>query len=179
MMRKLLIPLLFLAGCGGGDEPAPEETTTEAGASLASYTLAADPGDALSVIDAKGEKEGAEVVVVGRIGNIVKGYATFNLVDTELDYCGAGADPLDDCPTPWDYCCIPKQTKTMATLTVEARSEDGKVLRAAELPGLRLLDLVLVKGRIETDEHGNVTVVASGWLKRERPKLREGLHWPE
>ncbi len=67
----------------------------------------------------------------------------------------------------------------VATLVVEARGADGKPLKAGALSGLRLLDLVAVKGKVEKDEHGNVTVVTSGWFTRERPKLREGLRWPE
>jgi hypothetical protein len=47
------------------------------------------------------------------------------------------------------------------------------------MPSLRLLDLLVVKGTVEKDEHGNVTVVAVGWHRRERPDLPEGLHWPE
>jgi hypothetical protein len=67
----------------------------------------------------------------------------------------------------------------VATISVEARGADGKPLRADALPGLRLLDLVVAKGKVEKDEHGNVTVVTTGWFSRERPKLPDGLRWPE
>ena len=67
----------------------------------------------------------------------------------------------------------------VATINVEARGPDGRTLEADAIPGLRLLDLVAVRGNVEKDEHGNVTVVATGWFTRERPKLPEGLHWPE
>jgi hypothetical protein len=53
------------------------------------------------------------------------------------------------------------------------------VIKSPELPGLRLLDTVVVKGKRVVDEHGNVAIHATGWHRRERPKLREGLHWPE
>ncbi|HEX5135426.1 MAG TPA: hypothetical protein VFY93_00510 [Planctomycetota bacterium] len=139
--------------------------------------LAADPGETLSVKEAKEKGSGEEVVVLGRISNVVKGLAIFNLVDASLDYCG-GTDPNDSCPQPWDYCCIAAADRAAATLAVELRGPDGKVL-ARGLPSLRLLDLVAVKGKLEKDDHGNVTVVATGWFTRERPKLRDGLHWPE
>jgi len=67
----------------------------------------------------------------------------------------------------------------VATISVEARGPDGRPLKADTVPGFRLLDLVVAKGKVEKDEHGNVTVVATGWFTRERPKLPEGLHWPE
>lgn len=67
----------------------------------------------------------------------------------------------------------------VATVSVVAHGADGKPLKASGLPGLRLLDLVVAKGRIAKDEQGNVTVVASGWFTRERPTLPDGLHWPE
>jgi len=130
--------------------------------------------------DVSKEKEkgpGEEVVVEGRISNVVKGFATFNLVDAELYYCGKG-QAADECKTPWDYCCVDAGERAAATLSVDARGADGKVLAGA-LPGLRLLDLVVVKGRLEKDDHGNVTVVATGWFTRERPELPDDLHWPE
>ena len=67
----------------------------------------------------------------------------------------------------------------VATLNVEARGSDGKLLKAGSLPGLRLLDLVVARGKVEKDAHGNVTVVTTGWFTRERPKLPDGLEWPE
>jgi hypothetical protein len=67
----------------------------------------------------------------------------------------------------------------VATLNVEARGPDGKPLKADSVPGLRLLDLVVAKGKVEKDDHGNVTVVATGWFSRERPELPDGLDWPK
>jgi hypothetical protein len=73
--------------------------------------------------------------------------------------------------------------RAAATLAVEVRGVDGRVLGVGR-PGpvllpLRLLDLVAVKGRIEKDEHGNVTIVETMRYVRERPELPDGLHWPE
>ncbi len=139
--------------------------------------LASDPGAALSVKAAKEKGHGEEVVVEGRVQEIVKGLAVFRLIDASLDYCGQRPGTMTD-DTPWDYCCETPETRTAATLTVESRGPDGRV-RAGAMPSLRLLDLVAVKGRAEKDEHGNVTVVTTGWFRRERPDLPDGLHWPE
>jgi hypothetical protein len=171
-MRALLACLVLVTlACGKREaEKPPAVATVDLG-------LAADPGAALSVKEAKEKGPGEEVVVVGRVKEIVKGYATFNLIDASLDYCGQKPGSMTD-DTPWDYCCETGEVRAAATLTVEVRGPGGKV-RAGTMPSLRLLDLVAVKGRLEKDEHGNVTVVATGWFRRERPQLPEGLRWPE
>lgn len=172
-MRFLLIFLALLPlACGGKEQP--PKTPAPAAVDL---KLTADPGEALSVLEAKEKGPGEEVVVEGRISNIVKGLVTFNLVDDELLYCGRGG-AADDCKTPWDYCCVDAGERAAATLSVEARGTDGSV-RAGKPSDLRLLDLVAVKGKLEKDAHGNVTVVAAGWFQRERPDLAKDVHWPE
>ena len=179
MIRTVCLFVLVAAlfACGDKKEAAP--TAPKPSAELASFTLKVDPGEAISVEDAKEAAPKDGVVAVGRIRNIVKGFASFQLTDASLDYCGGGADKMDDCATPWDYCCIPQTEVNTATLLVEARDKNGKVLESADLPGLRLLDLVVVKGKLTKDEHGNVTIEATGWHRRERPELRDGLSWPE
>lgn len=172
----LAIPILLCA-CGKEEAPPPQPPPEAADPALERLALAADPGAALSVLEAK-EAEDGDVVVEGRIGHVVKGFASFQLVDASLDYCGGGEDAMDDCPTPWDYCCIASDEKNAATLLVEVRGEDGRPLRAAALPQLRLLDLVAVKGKLTHDEHGNATILATGWFRKDRPQLRDGLRWP-
>jgi hypothetical protein len=177
----LLAGLLSLASCskseptadGGGGGGAP--ATSGPGAAL---RLTADPANARSVADLRAQADASgEVVVYGRVSSIVPGLAAFTLTDTKLDYCGSGSDSMENCPTPWDYCCIPGEERAQATLYVEARNAQGTPL-ADPLADLRLLDLVAAKGKLEKDAQGNHTVVASGWFRRERPKLPEGLEWP-
>ncbi len=168
---KALVTCLVLVtlACGKKEVEQPPALAVD-------LTLNADPRTPVAVKQAKEEGRGEEVVVVGRISNIVKGLATFNLVDESLPRCGPGNMP--ECKTPWDYCCEPPDVRAAATLTVEARGPNGRV-RAGAMPSLRLLDLVAVRGKVEKDEHGNVTVVATGWFRRERPDLPDGLSWPE
>lgn len=171
-MRTLVTCLVLgTLACGKKEAEKPPAVAT------VDPVLAADPGAALSVKEAKETGPGEEVVVVGRVKEIVKGYATFNLIDASLDYCGQKPGSMTD-DTPWDYCCETNDVRAAATLTVEVRGPGGKVL-AGTMPSLRLLDLIAVKGMLEKDEHGNVTVVATGWFRRERPQLPEGLRWPE
>jgi hypothetical protein len=175
-----LLGLLALASCSGSDSEGSGGTGAPlpAASKNAALRLAAEPAGAVRILEARKLEPGAgEVVVYGRVLSIVPGYAVFSLIDQELDYCGSGSDPMDSCPTPWDYCCIPGEKKAEHTLLVEARDAQGTPLADA-LTDLRLLDLVVAKGKLERDENGNTTIVASGWFKKERPKLPEGLEWP-
>jgi hypothetical protein len=176
MNRWIVLAALAAVPLACGKEKAPKPPPAPAGPTL-ELTLSGDPGTALSVMEAKAKGSGEEVTVVGRISTIVKGRGVFNLVDEELYYCGKGGAE-DLCKTPWDYCCVAGEEVAAGTLSVEVRGPDGKP-RAGSMPSLRLLDLLVVKGTVEKDEHGNVTVVAVGWHRRERPDLPEGLHWPE
>ena len=59
-------------------------------------------------------------------------------------------------------------------MLVEARGDGDRPIAAPGIPYLKLLDLVAVKGRLTKDEHGNVTLLAGGWFRRERPTLDLG-----
>jgi hypothetical protein len=171
-MRVLVITLALLPlACGKEQTPTTNPVAT---------SKVADPGPGIPVKQAKEKGPGEEVIVEGRVSNIVKGVAAFNLIDASLDYCGQ-KDREDSCKTPWDYCCIANDERAAATVSVEKRGPDGKVLAAGagDLPAIRLLDLVAVKGKIEKDEHGNVTIVETVRFVRERPNLPEDVHWPE
>jgi hypothetical protein len=173
MRFPVLALVLVTFACGGKEEA----KTPAAAVQAVDRLLPADPGAALSVKEAKEKGPGEEVVVVGRVRSIVKGYATFNLIDASLKYCGEVPGSMTDL-TPWDYCCDPPDAVAAATLTVEVRGDDGRALKGA-MPSLRLLDMVVVKGTVEKDEHGNTTIVATGWFRRERPELPSGLKWPD
>ena len=172
-MKLLVTCLAFLAFACGEEKPKPQE--------LPLTFKQADPGPGVSVKKAKEMGSGEEVVVQGRVSNMVKGLNAYNLVDEELYYCGKGGAE-DQCKTPWDYCCVDAGERAAATISVEVRSPDGKILPVGPGhvgPPLRLLDLVSVKGKIEKDEHGNVTLVETSRFIRERPELPDDLHWPE
>ncbi len=99
-MRSLALCLALLPlACGKDDEKPPPVAPA---AAAVDFKLAADPGAALSVKEAKEKGHGEEVVVVGRLSKVIGGYAVFNLVDTSLEYCGE--DSEEGCETPWDYC---------------------------------------------------------------------------
>ncbi len=142
------------------------------------FALAKDPGQAVDVKAAKEAGPKDEVVVVGRVKDFVAGLAAFTLIDEKLDYCGHGADTMDGCETPWDYCCIANETIAANAIAVEGHAKDGSVPPMAKIPELRNLDLVAVKGRLIKDADGNSVLEASGWWRRERPNLPASIKFP-
>ena len=178
-----LVPLSLLlvasfAACGGAQPTnTPAAPTTPASPAVTKFVLAADPGEALGVVDAKLAGPADKVIVEGRIANVVKGFAVFTLMDKALPYCGE-TNKEDNCKTPWDYCCESTETRTKNALLVEARSADGKPLATPAL-GLQLVDRVAVIGKLTKDEHGNFVLLASGWFRQERPQLPADVRWPQ
>ncbi|MCB9884021.1 MAG: hypothetical protein H6838_00940 [Planctomycetes bacterium] len=180
MTRKLsfLFPLaLSLAACGGtsGTEMI---TPAKASPDVVARVLAADPGAAASVKNAKEDGPQDRVVVHGRICSTVKGLAAFTLMDTALPYCGE-TNKEDKCKTPWDYCCEKPETRTANALNVELCDADGRPLATPALPDLRLLDEVKVVGKLTKDEHGNFTLTAEGVFRVARPEIPDYVRWPQ
>ena len=174
--RTILFLSILLTACS-------KDTQGSANAAPASpeaqkFTLAADPGAAKSVTDAKAVGKADQIVVEGRVYNVVKGRGVFSIMDTSLPYCGE-TNKEDNCKTPWDYCCEPKETRTAKSLLVELRGTDGKPITTPELPGLRQVDKVKVKGTLQQDEHGNHVLIATGLFRTERPQLPDYVKWPQ
>ena len=177
-----LVLALSVAACGGEDTPT---TTSSGGGTATQIFLQPDPGTGVAVMEVREMSAGEDVIVEGRVQNINKGRAMFTLYDPDLAYCGqpgtaeAGKDPMDGCLTPWDYCCSDPEAVAKGNIPVELRDESGMPVKADDL-GLRLLDLVRVRGTLEKTESGNLILVAAkGWYRAERPDLPEELHWPE
>jgi hypothetical protein len=169
-----LVAVLVLGGCGDDATTSSTDTTAPA----ASLLLTADVGEAVGIIDAMANEPGTEIGVVGRVQEINRdGYAVFYLVDDSLEYCGRGKEQCG-CKTPWDYCCD-EETMRAARMPIELRGDDGMPLKSDDL-GLRLLDLVAVKGTLEKTEEGGLVLLAQdGWYRRERPALPDGVQWPD
>jgi len=154
--------LTVLAGassCGGEEPQAP---TQQAKALPETYWLAAAPKDAVDVKKARGmANDGAEIVVTGRVGDILANRAQFKLVDNSFTPCSDRTE--DKCKTPWDYCCEEPTALGQGTLVVEFR--DGDALRKITAKGFHGLDhlkSVVVRGTVIKDNAGNLIVVANG-----------------
>ncbi len=129
------------------------------------FVLATEPAEPQQVIEAReSTKNEDEVVLVGRIGGSenpwIKGRAIFTLVDESLKSCNQ--IPGDNCPVPWDYCCETDKIPTSSAL-VKIVDENGEPVQtdARELLGVRELTQVIVKGKAQRDEAGNLTVLAT------------------
>ncbi len=176
MSKRRSVPVLMfalavaLSGCGGREQavtgaadlnPPPAER--------AKYLLATEPADAQAVCSMReNAQDGDEIVVVGRIGGEadpwVEGIAAFSLVDQGLRPCNE--IPGDNCPKPWDYCCEPELAE--GRVLVRLVDAEGKPVHsdARILLGVKELQTVVVQGKAQKDEAGNVTLLANAIFVR-------------
>jgi hypothetical protein len=175
-LAATLAGLLLAAGCSQESSTATSLTTDPAVPVIdgSKYLLSEEPADATTVIEAREKSEdGADVVLVGRIGGSVnpwvEGRAAFSIVDPTLKACSD--IPGDECKKPWDYCCETHKLPT-STAFVKFVDEDGRPLQtdARELLSLKELQTVVVRGKAKRDEAGNLTVLASGLFVRDTSK---------
>lgn len=136
---------LTLAACS-------KEQPTAAAPESPAWLLAQAPADARTVGEIKpGASEGDAVTVRGRIGGSLKpitpGAAVFLIVDPAVPSCDQIPD--DPCPTPWDYCCEPRENLAANTATVQLVAPDGSPLTAdLAAAGLSPLDEVIITGAV-------------------------------
>ncbi len=187
--KLALASLIAATGCSSSSSPS-EKPDVAAQAAPAKPSpegeklmLAALPEKHQSVIEAReSAKDGDEVAVLGRIGGStdpwVEGRAAFQIVDPSLIPCNEIEG--DGCPTPWDYCCdTDRLPKSMAT--VKFVDESGKTIEtdARKLLGLKELTHVVIKGKAQRDEAGNLTVLASGVFVQPAPAVKKHAHAPD
>lgn len=165
-----------LAACGK-DAPKDSGPGATAPAPASKWSLASDPGGGISVAEGVKAAPKDDALVVGRVKDVTKGFAAFTLADVSLAYCGQGGGNMPECEEPWDYCCVTDELPGKV-LTVEVRGADGQPVATPRLGELRNLDLVVVRGRLVKDPAGNVTLVATGWFRRERPTLPDTVKFP-
>lgn len=140
--------VLLLSGC---EKSATEETSSN-GASAASWLLASAPADALPVGQVKADAaEGDRVIMLGRVGGQLKpiseGSPVFMVVDLQIPSCADMGDD-DHCPTPWDYCCEPRDSLTANSATVQLVDAEGAVLDTLVGASLEPLDEVIIVGTV-------------------------------
>jgi len=128
----------------------------------AAIVAGAPQGKALSVLEAKATaKDTDKIVVEGRVKDI-EGQAVFTLADTKMKSC---TDNGENCPTPWDYCCLSKAEITSGTATVKlVGAAGGKQALKDSLKGVKGINHlvgVTVEGTAQKDKLGNLVVLAS------------------
>ena len=85
--------------------------------------------------------------------------AVFTVADLGLRSCAD--EEGDNCPTPWDYCCVAPDVLAAHTLTVEITA-DGEIAQGTVKGqgGLDHLVPVVVSGTLSRDDAGNLAVRA-------------------
>jgi hypothetical protein len=162
---------LAISGCEKADE-APTggaKSTTARSAQTtglpATLFVTEAPADAQGVgaIKAATETTG-EVVVEGRIGGrpepFLKGTAVFLLADSSLKTCRELHG--DGCPTPWDYCCEPKESLAANIATIQIVDDAGKPLRVdlKGKEGLNPMARLTIAGEITGRDGGTLVINA-------------------
>jgi hypothetical protein len=160
----LIVAGLFSFGCSKEPDTQPETPPVVADGSK--YLLAAEPEGAQGVIEArKNVEDGDLLAVVGRIGGSAKpwveGRAAFSIVDPSLRACSDIEG--DECELPWDYCCETDRLPG-ATALVKVTDESGDLIAvdARQLLKVKELQTVVVQGKAQRDDAGNLTILASG-----------------
>lgn len=152
--------LMLLVGCA-------KDKDSGATTDRSSFLLENEPNGAVDVIKVrKDAADGDDVVIVGRIGGSVdpwiEGRAAFSIVDNSLKSCME-----DGCETPWDYCC--SDNLATSTALVKVVDQNGLLVKsdARKLLKVKELSTVVVKGKAERDEAGNLVVLANGIFVKE------------
>jgi len=138
--------------------------------------LAGPPAKAQEVAGAKKDaKEGQPILLHGRIGGskdpFTPNRAIFTLVDASIPSC-SDAGPKDHCPTPWDYCCEPKEKIVANAATIQVVGADGKPLKSGlkSLSGFEPGKEVWVVGKVaKTDNKVTLMVNATGLYAKGAP----------
>ena len=166
------VGLIVIIGCSQ-EHPtttAPPTSNPAPAVDGSKYLLSSEPDDGMNVIKAREvTKNDDQVVIVGRIGGEspwIEGRAAFFIVDRSLKACSD--IPGNKCDTPWDYCCETHKLPT-STALVKVVDENGDRVKAdaRELLKVKALSTVVVKGKAQRDDAGNLTVLASSvYVKR-------------
>ena len=170
-IRSILVTMLLvtLAGCGDGNDKkvsndkATPNTPGPAVSLPADLLVSTTPGEAKNIVDLKKDaKEGDEVVVRGVVGGdtnpFVANRAMVSLIDMAVPTCKENGE---ECPTPWDYCCVPQEELTKAKATVQVVGKNGFPLKVALSSGQKLkpYDVIVVRGKVGARPSGDVLVV--------------------
>ena len=132
------------------------------------WILASMPEDARPVGEVKASAiEGDTVAIRGRIGGrlepIAADSAVFTIVDPAVVSCAEMGE--DHCPTPWDYCCEPRESLNANNATIQLVDGAGRVMADTNpiAAGLDPLDEVVVVGTVAPRESPTVlTIRATG-----------------
>ena len=157
--------IVTVSGCGeSAAEPAARSAPS---VDCSTYVLAAEPGGAIGVIDAReSSQDGDSIVLVGRIGGSkqpwIEGRSAFMVIDASMAVVADGEES-DTGEVCLDDCCA--SVRAACTTLVKLVDDQGRVLNVDARGILNAADgdLVVVRGNVQRDaEQGTFVVIANG-----------------
>jgi len=154
-------------GCGvGSSVEIPPRAETASTMECSKYTLSKEPDGAIGVIAAReAANHGEPIVVVGRIGGVanpwIEGRAAFTLLDASVDVVPEGTEGKPGAICTGD-CCACERAASMTL--VKLVDENGQLIAvdARQLLGVAANDVVVIHGKANKDQRGNLVVLADG-----------------
>lgn len=154
---------LFVTSTGIAGETAPSATKPALPADL---FLKEEPANAKPVEEVKKTaKAGDRVIISGRVGGskepFVAKRAVLTLMGPGLPACGEGPAE-DNCKTPWDYCCEPKEEILAHSATIQVVDQGGMPIKAElkDIEGIKELTKLVVVGDVVRAEGKTLVVNA-------------------
>jgi hypothetical protein len=159
---------VFYTGCDRSDSGIPSASTgnqpaATAAALPAGLIVTERPAGAKEVTEVKkAAKPGDEIVLHALVGGTVSpladNRAVLNVIDVSAETCDKRPD--DPCKTPWDACCVAKETRAAQMATVQVVGADGHPLKVGltGAGGLAPNKKVVVAGKVKTAD-GNALIV--------------------
>jgi YHS domain-containing protein len=194
MLALIAGTALIVAGCGnGGGDDTDTSGTDESGkpgADDPNADLGTTPFKIASLPDVSEDRrlipadliggmkpeEGETYILTGRIRDVAKGLYSVTLIDTKMAYCAAD----HDCPTPWDYCCVPSDDVAEHSIGVRfVREGEEKPAKVTTKPEYRNLDLVQLVGTFKPLTDEKYVFLATGYTRLERPAVPDFTTWPD
>lgn len=155
-----LTPLTLIA-CDRPASPIGVATTP------ATWLLTEAPADSRPIGEIKPTAaEGDAVILRARIGGrkepITPGAAVFIVIDPSVPSCDQ--IPGDNCPTPWDYCCEPRESLSANSATIQLVDAQGTPIQTDLIAaGFKPLDEVIIIGTVAARPSEQVlTIRATG-----------------
>jgi len=143
---------LFFTACGG-EKSKPEASTVGVGQNFDAVFVDTEPEEAVSVVEArKSARPGDLIAVTGKIAGAMhpftEGFATAILADQTLATCDLTND--DECPTPWDACCVEIPVIQSKRMLIQVLGDDGRPVTEglAGVRGMKELDVLVVAGTV-------------------------------
>ncbi|MBP82634.1 MAG: hypothetical protein CMO61_02160 [Verrucomicrobiales bacterium] len=158
-LMKLHISLGYLSAlaflftsCGGGKSE-PEAPTVGVSSIFDAVLVNTKPEDAVSVVEArKSASPGDLIAVTGKIAGAMQpfteSFAAAILADQALATCDLTND--DQCPTPWDACCVEIPVIQSMRMLIQVLGDDGRPIPEglAGVRGMKELDVLVVAGTV-------------------------------